>query len=320
VPNIISISPFKCRVWRFHERLEGEITEESCREEIASFASEGQIVPVLGRRLHGDAEHEIELIFGARRLFVARHLGKPIQVEVRDLTDREAIIAMDVENRLRKEVSPYERGLSYVSWLRSGLFESQGDIARALNVSASQVSRLLRIAKLPAVVVDAFRSSAEICETWGLDLMDALDDPQRREATIRSARRLAQMTPRPVARDAFRRLTTYADRGDRPSAGSHDKVVLGSDGVPLFRIRYQNDSIALIVPLDKVSRQSLQRIEADLASILQPAPTLLRSAPEEAAVAPILALDPVQECKPSRVAHTAATKTRGAERASVSTG
>ena len=77
MPTITMMNPFRCRMWELHDRLEAHINEDTCRAEIASFGAHGQFVAVLGRRLKGDASHDIELITGARRLFVARHLNKP---------------------------------------------------------------------------------------------------------------------------------------------------------------------------------------------------------------------------------------------------
>lgn len=81
----------------------------------------------------------------ARLLFVARHLNAQLLVGKRPMSDLEAIVAIDIENPQRVDVSPYERGLSFAQWLRAGYFNSQDDIARALQISASQVSRLLRL-------------------------------------------------------------------------------------------------------------------------------------------------------------------------------
>ena len=49
MPSVTPINPFRCRMWEFHDRLEAHISEKSCRDEIASFATHGQFVAVLGR-------------------------------------------------------------------------------------------------------------------------------------------------------------------------------------------------------------------------------------------------------------------------------
>lgn len=267
--TIINVDPFKCRVWGLHDRFASEINEHTCSAEIDSFAANGQIVPVLGRRLTDDPDYEIELIYGARRLFAARHLKMPLLVELREVSDREGLIAMDIENRVREDISPYERGLSYKRWLSDGHFDSQDDIARTLKISPSQVSRLLQLTRLPAVVVNAFRSADEIRENWGLDLVQALDDPERRAATIRSARTLAAHSPRPQARDVIRKLLSFTGRGRKPKAEAHDRVVTGSDGSALFRIRYLHNSVALIFAAEQTSAQSIDRIETALTAILK---------------------------------------------------
>jgi ParB family transcriptional regulator, chromosome partitioning protein len=190
--EIVFINPFRCRLWDLHDRIETHITEESCRAEIESISRHGQIVPALGRPLRGTPDYDVELICGARRLFVARHIKRDLAVELREISDREALILMDTENRQRTDISPYERGMSYARWLRSGHFQSQDDVARALKISAAQVSRLLKVARLPAVVVDAFADPTEIHESWGLDLMAALEDPERRDDQARAYHRYAE--------------------------------------------------------------------------------------------------------------------------------
>lgn len=267
--DIVLANPFRCRVWQGHDRLEEHVNEDSCKNEIQSFLEHGQLVPVLGRRLHNDPDHDIELIYGARRLFVARHVNKPLMVEIKELSDREAIVAMDLENRQRKDVSAYERGRSFASWLRSGHFTSQDDIARALRISASQVSRLLKIARLPSVVISAFGSAVDICEGWGRDLSEAMEDPEKRNRILRAAREIGSADTRPSAREVYRQLLSAAAPGRTPKATSHDRVVLDGDGAPIFRVRQQRRFIAVLLPVDRVSRQSLSDIEAAIASVME---------------------------------------------------
>ena len=227
---------------------------------IESFLEHGQLVPALGRPVAHDPDYDIELIYGARRLFVARHLNKPLLVEVRPVKEAEGIVAMDIENRHRVDISPYERGLSYLRWLRAGYFDSQDHLAKALNVSASQVSRLVKLASLPTAIVAAFRTPVEICETWAMELAECLDEPQRRRSTLTKARAIAASSARPSAREVYRQLLCASVPGRKIKRQAHDKVVGDERGKPLFRIRHQSNTVALLLPVTLVSAQGLERI------------------------------------------------------------
>jgi ParB family chromosome partitioning protein len=254
-------------MWEFHDRLEEHINAESCRAEIDSFERHGQLVPALGRQLQGDPRFDVELIYGARRLFVARHLNAQLLVEIRQMSDLEAIVAIDMENRQRIDVSPYERGLSFAQWLRAGYFGSQDDIARALQISASQVSRLLRLARLPSVILSAFGSPTTICEAWGRDLLDCLDDPSRRQATINAARSLAQMEPRLQPREVHRQLMLAA-HGRKSRRPARDEVVKDELQRPLFRIRRGSRSVAFMIQMDHVTPPLLEEMRQAVANVL----------------------------------------------------
>jgi ParB family chromosome partitioning protein len=266
---IVSVNPFRCRMWSLHDRLEEQITEGSCRAEIESVRKHGQLVPALGRILRGDPMHEVELIYGARRLFVARHLNRPLKVELRDLTDREAIVAMDIENRQRQDISPYERGLSYARWLRQGAFQSQDELAGALRVSASHVSRLLKIARLPPIILSAFQDVSQLCEGWGIEIAAALESPEKRDSTLRVAREIARTTPTPPAREVCRRLLAAPAKGRKPVAKRTDEVIFDEQGRPLFRVRHERTTIALLLPPDRVSATTLKEVCSHLKMLLQ---------------------------------------------------
>jgi len=269
MPHIVSVSPFRCRVWDLHDRLEHLVVEETCRTEISSFAKYGQLVAALGRPVRGDPDYDIELICGARRLFIARHLNVQLLVEVREMTDRSAVIAMDIENRQRQDVSPYERGLSFARCLRAGYFESQEDLARALRISQPQVSRLLTLARLPSVVVGAFRNPQEIREGWGPELAAALRDIRKKEATIARARTLASTSRRLSAVDVYQQLVAASVPGRKVRTRLHDEVVTDFDGTPLFRIRTQDKAIAVLLPRDQTSQETLDVVRDSLRDVLR---------------------------------------------------
>jgi ParB family transcriptional regulator, chromosome partitioning protein len=270
VPTTISINPSRCRMWYLHHRVEEDIDERTCKAEIQSFREHGQRVPVLGRSLHGDPTHDVELIYGARRLFVARYLNVPLLVELCTCSDREGIIAMNVENGQRTDISPYERGLGYERWLRAGHFASQEDIARALNISPSQVCRLLKVAQLPRLIVDAFGGPRELPEAWGVQIAKALGNPRMMERCMQAAQAITTAASRLPAHEVYQVLLASMSSQSRLKAAAQDRVVKDENGASLFSIRSRDEFIALIVPRRGVSPEALQEITSAIEKVLCP--------------------------------------------------
>jgi ParB family transcriptional regulator, chromosome partitioning protein len=271
--NIMEVSAFRCRVWDKHERLEEYVTEDSCRDEIASVTTHGQIIPALGRPVRGDPKHDYEIICGTRRLFIARHLNLPLLLEVRQLSDQEAVASIEIENRLRRNLSPYERGKTYTQWLRARIYRSQEELARAVMISPAQVCRLIKLAQLPSVIVSAFETPMAICETWGASLLDAWNDPIRHELILARARAIAREGKRPDAEVVYARLLAASGCiprcASRSLGVSRDDVVKDDRGQALFRIKYHRHAIAFVLTSDSVSPGIMNEIRAALSVILQ---------------------------------------------------
>jgi ParB family chromosome partitioning protein len=245
-------------VWASHDRPEEELTEANCRAEMEHIRKYGQAVPVIGRPVPDDPNWKAEIICGARRLFIARQLGIPLRVELRQLSDREAFAVMDGENRLRKDLSHYARGLSYASALRDKLFKSQRELAQSLGISVAQVTRCLKLAKLPAIVVDAFPKSSDIREGWGIALYDACASERVKAALIARARRLAEMQPRLAPEIVYRKLI----RGLRPRGVRVPDEVIRDPRThkPVCRIRERPGTLWLGFPKGVVDRGKRARI------------------------------------------------------------
>jgi hypothetical protein len=100
-----SVDPGRCRLWSLHPRDPRRIDKRTCRDLIKSVAAYGQFIPAIGRPVRDDRQIDVEILCGARRLFVARHLGIPLLVQVRELSDWEAALAIKVENTTRRSLS-----------------------------------------------------------------------------------------------------------------------------------------------------------------------------------------------------------------------
>lgn len=267
---IEQVEPARCVLWQFHERFGDELNGESCKELITSIQRHGQRHPALGRRLGGAPGVSIELIYGGRRLFAAAQLGVKLLVDVRELNDRTGIVEMEIENRLRADISPYERGMSYRRWLNARLFASQSELAKELGVSEAQISRLLRYADLPAAVVGAFDTVQSIREEWAVILAKVCQDPSRRPAVLRRAREVSQVERRYPPQVVFRRLVSGAHMAGRDAARPRDEVVKGPSGKPIYRIAVRAKTVHFIVPRETLSERVVCELKCQLTSTLEP--------------------------------------------------
>jgi ParB/RepB/Spo0J family partition protein len=256
-------------MWDMHDRLGEDIDIRSCASLIDSFRKHGQKHPVLGRVAAGSNDFEFELVYGARRLFAAQHLGMDLLVDVRAFDDRAALVEMDVENRVRTDISPYERGRSYRRWLGAGYFKNQAEIARALAVSEAQISRLLRYAELPAAVVDAFESPNEIREEWAVCLAKLCSDAGTRSIVTNRARSWRNAGRSASAQTVFDALVNGRGKDAPATCRSRDDVIKDPGGKPLFRVGFRAKTVHFIVPRSRMTVDVLQHVNKELTNVLR---------------------------------------------------
>lgn len=263
------LNPSRCRIWAQHSRPDEQLTDEACRALRESIARNGQHQPALGRPVQNDPECDVEIICGARRYTVARSLGRDLLLEVRNMTDAEAYVAMYEENVLREGDSPYVRGQILKRALRSGTYSSLEELGRAFNLSHSAVSRLIMIAQLPSIIVAAFSSSDEIREAWGVQLYKLWNDETTRESIVGKARAIATKDTVPSAREAYEILITPTG-GTRKRIRSHRNIpIRSSSGKLLFHEQDQLARVMYIIPKTLLSPKNRDLLKQSITSILQ---------------------------------------------------
>jgi ParB family chromosome partitioning protein len=162
----------------------------------------GNVQPIKVRPVAGG----FEVVFGHRRHRACAELGLQVLAVVEALDDAQLFTQMERENRGRAALSAWEQGTMYRRALDEGLFPSNRRLAEAVGVDVSAIGKALRIARLPAEVVEAFPSPTAIRFRWGQGLAEALE---RSETTVLAeARRLADM--RLSAPEVFARLEAAA--------------------------------------------------------------------------------------------------------------
>lgn len=130
-----------------------EMADESYHALRASIAAKGQMVPILVRP-HPTAPGRYQVACGHRRLRAAAELGRPARALIRELTDREFVIAQGQENSLRANLSFIERA-RFAQALEERRY-GRDTIIAALGIDKATASRLLSICRhLPTDVIEA---------------------------------------------------------------------------------------------------------------------------------------------------------------------
>ena len=105
-------------------------------------------------RPHPAVTGRYQVAFGHRRLRAASELGRPVRAVVKQLSDRDLVIAQGQENSARADLSFVERARFARSLEESGY--DRETIITALSVDKTTVSRMISVAtRIPADIVDA---------------------------------------------------------------------------------------------------------------------------------------------------------------------
>jgi ParB family chromosome partitioning protein len=167
----------------------------------------GQLDPIRVRPLAGVADFDYEIVYGHRRHAVALALDAELEGGFRVLAlldasasdAREHVLKMHSENFARSDLSPFEYGQMYASWLDAGCFKTQGEIAAAVGLDQSVISTYLRIATLPDPVLTAFGDPRTIALRWARELAAALKTAEPRVLEVAEDIAARAVTPEPQA-------------------------------------------------------------------------------------------------------------------------
>jgi len=156
--TIVEIDPELIDASFVSDRLSGD--DEAFDELKASISANGQDTPVL-LRPHPDAAHRYMVVFGHRRVRVARALGRPVRAVVKKLDDVAHVLAQGQENTARADLSFIEKAL-FAKKLHD-LGQDKEVIQQALTIDGTLLSRMLSVATtVPSHVIAAIGPAKQI--------------------------------------------------------------------------------------------------------------------------------------------------------------
>lgn len=270
---VLRLDPKTVQSSEFANRLEMSLQEDDAEFRLLKedIRTQGQLDPIRVRPAPAGTDHQYEIVYGHRRHAACLALDREIAGGFRVLAlldaaavDRKRLVLqMHAENDVREDLSPYEYGRMYRSWLSAGLFETQGELAAAVGRDDSPVSMYLQIGDLPAEVLAAFVDAREISLRWAPQIMKAIKED--REHVLGVARTLADLNPRPTAAETLRLLT--ASRVDKRDSASREEAVK-IKGRIAFRVARRDGRVTLKFG-SEITRQMQKELVEEIKEIAE---------------------------------------------------
>ena len=223
--------------------------DPSLAELAQAFRDRGQLEPIRVRPAPaGDFDYEI--VYGHRRHAVALALDAEIDggwpllalLDASASDARDHVLKMYQENAARKDLSAYETGAMFRSWIEADVFPNQDAIAAATGLGKQTVSKYLQVAALPKRVLAAFSNPTLIAVRWAEALVAAL---KANEAAVLAAAKEIAALEEPLAADVVLRRLTDAATGKKTKRATSQSETVKIDGRTAFAYALKNDRIAI---------------------------------------------------------------------------
>lgn len=225
---IVELDPDSVDPSFIKDRLEEN--EQDFNEILEAIRARGQDSPILVRP-HPALSERYMVVFGHRRLKVAKLLGRKVRAVIKEMKDREHVVAQGQENSARANLSFIEKAL-YASELAKLRYDDDNAIVMtALALDRSTLSKMLAVAGLPDKVLRAIGPAKGIGRDRWYELKLLLERPSHYDAAIAviEGEGFAELPTEERFAAVERRLKTKQSRSrsepDRQSWAPHDGAV-----------------------------------------------------------------------------------------------
>jgi ParB family transcriptional regulator, chromosome partitioning protein len=158
------------------DRLEED--KQEFEDLVAAIREQGQNSPILVRP-HPSETGRYMAVFGHRRLKVAKLLGRKVRAVVKDLADREHVIAQGQENSARADLSFIEKAM-FAKRLGALNYDSDSaTVMAALSIDRATLSKMLAVANMPDDVLQAIGGAKSPGRDRWYELKRLIENPKK---------------------------------------------------------------------------------------------------------------------------------------------
>ncbi|WP_323039450.1 plasmid partitioning protein RepB [Gemmobacter sp.] len=241
---VVELDPAMIDAGGLTDRLETDEAEDSTLR--ASIAEYGQQVPVLVRP-HPEIDGRFQIVYGRRRVLAMRDLGQPVKALIRDLDDRELVLAQGQENTARRDLSFIEK-VNFARQMEQHGYERKV-ICDALSVDKTLVSRMLSVAeRIPPDLIATIGAAPSVGRDRWTALADLIAYTEVEAEDVAPMITVNAASPRSDDRfqAAWDYLITLRNRRRRAGATPQEpRRVFAADGLPLGQVKFDRNFCTL---------------------------------------------------------------------------
>ncbi|CAN7616616.1 plasmid partitioning protein RepB [Devosia sp. LjRoot3] len=170
-PNLIDDSFAKDRV-----ALDGDDYAEEFQRVLDAVRERGQDTPVLVRP-HPGLSGRYMLVFGHLRRRAAAQLGRKVRAVIKEMTDRDHVIAQGQENNSRANTSFIEKAIFAAEIVSRKFDDDNSTVMAALGADKSTLSKMLAVASLPAPLLKSIGRARRVGRDRWYEIKLLLEKP-----------------------------------------------------------------------------------------------------------------------------------------------
>lgn len=163
--------------------LDDDDYKEEFQRVLEAVRERGQDSPVLVRP-HPKQPGRYMLVFGHLRRRAAVELGRKVRAVIKQMTDRDHVIAQGQENNGRANTSFIEKAVFAAEIANRHFDDDNSTVMAALGADKSTLSKMLAVAGLPAPLLKAIGRAKRIGRDRWYDLKLLLDKPSNLEEAL----------------------------------------------------------------------------------------------------------------------------------------
>ncbi|WP_311273702.1 MULTISPECIES: plasmid partitioning protein RepB [unclassified Rhizobium] len=156
------------------DRLEHDKTD--FEELLTAIRDRGQDSPILVRP-HPSTSGRYMVVFGHRRLKAAKSLNRKIRAVVKDLKDRDHVLAQGQENTARANLSFIEKAMFAAEISRRQFDSDNAIVLSALSIDRATLSKMLAVSTIPKEILDAVGAAKSVGRDRWYELKNFLERP-----------------------------------------------------------------------------------------------------------------------------------------------